>query len=151
MPVVRVYLPVGLAELDGLAESGVIVGGPASPRAAFAVTDELARRAPGADTEALEFAAFADAVEAAGGAGGGTRRVVAALDADPAWLAPYDGGPESRVSLTQAVPVSRVASFHIDEADGSPGEAEADPADSGAADMLWYDVTELDEVRSLLG
>lgn len=138
MPVVRVYLPVGRAELDGLAESGVIVAGPGAPRAAFAVTDELARLVPGADIEALEFAAFADAVDAAGG----TRRVVAALDAEPAWLAPHDGGPASRVSLTQAVPVSRVASFHIDEADA---------ADSGAADLLWYDVTELDEVRSLIG
>ena len=69
------------------------------------------------------------------------RRVVAAADADPAWVSPRDGAPVSKVVLTAPVPLSRVASFHIDDEVTAGMDEEAD-------ELLWYDVTELDDVRS---
>ena len=54
-----------------------------------------------------------------------------------------DGGPVSRVRLVASVPLRRIASFHVDESAEAAKDVEAD-------DLLWYDATELDEVRSLL-
>jgi len=144
MPVVRVYVPVGRAELDELATAGSLPGGPGMPRAAYAVTPALERSAPGLDVEGLEYAAFSDAVAAAGDArtSAGHRRVVVAADADAGWVAPRGENPVSGVAVTAPLPLSRVASFHIDEGVG---------ADEEADELLWYDVTELDDVRSLLG
>ncbi|MDN5768007.1 MAG: hypothetical protein L0H96_06435 [Humibacillus sp.] len=147
MPVVRVYLPVGPADLAELAESGSLSATPASLRVAYAVTPELERSAPGADVEDLEYAAFSHAVVAAGAAarGAADRRVVIAADADPDWV--VEGEPRPRdsvcaVTLAAAVPRARVASFHIDERGASEEGAMAD-ADA----LLWYDATELDAVR----
>jgi len=47
------------------------------------------------------------------------------------------------VRLAASVPMSRIASFHVDEVAGVATEPEVD-------DLLWYDATELDEVRALL-
>lgn len=145
MPVVRIYLPIGRRELDALATTGSLDASEADPRPAFAVTDALRVRAPGLDLEELEYAAFSDAVAAAASARArrGHRRVVAAADADPGWLSPRDGASVTAVHLVRAVPVNRVASFHVDE-DEDQGES------SGGDELLWYDVTELDEVRRLL-
>jgi hypothetical protein len=145
MPVVRVYVPVGRAELDVLAATGELPAGPGTPRVAYAVTQGLEETAPGLDVEDLEYAAFSDAVLASGASRSapGHRRVVAAADADPGWVAPRGGAPVSRVALTASLPLSRVASFHIDDEGAGPDE-EAD-------ELLWYDVTELDDVRSLVG
>ncbi|HEX5968047.1 MAG TPA: hypothetical protein VFY88_06200 [Intrasporangium sp.] len=146
MPVIRVYVPIGSRDLDALAEMGALDVDHASPRDAFAVTDDLRSRTAGLDLEDLEFAAFSDAVAASAGARSqpGDRRVVASADADPAWVVGGDGRPVSRVRLVASVPMSRIASFHVDEAAGAATEVEAD-------DLLWYDATELDEVRVLLG
>jgi hypothetical protein len=145
MPVVRVYVPVGRTELDELATTGTLPAGPGAPREAYAVTPGLEEAAPGLDMEDLEYAAFSDAVAAASAARSavGQRRVVAAADADAGWVAPRGGNPVSRVVLTAPLPLSRVASFHIDE-EGAGSDDEAD-------ELLWYDVTELDDVRSLVG
>lgn len=144
MPVVRVYVPLGRAGLEELARTGALTAGPGSPRAAYAVTSRLERVAPGLDVEDLEYAAFSDAVAAAARlrAAPSDRRVVASADADASWVAPREGAPVSKVVLTAAVPLARVASFHIDdEVTGGVEEEEAD-------ELLWYDVTELDDVRS---
>ena len=145
MPVVRVYLPVGRADLDELATTGGLPAGPGTPRTAYAVTPGLIESAPGLDAEDLEYAAFSDAVSAAAAArtAAGHRRVVAAADADATWVAPRSGGLVSTVALTARIPLSRVASFHIDDEDAGP--------DDEADELLWYDVTELDDVRSLVG
>ena len=145
MPVVRVYVPVGLTELDQLATTGGLPAGPGTPRMAYAVTPGLEESAPGLDVEDLEYAAFSDAVAAASGSrsAAGHRRVVAAADADSAWIAPRGGSPVSRVVLTAPLPLSRVASFHIDDVGAGP--------DDEADELLWYDVTELDDVRALVG
>lgn len=145
MPVVRVYLPVGPADLAVLAERGSLPATPDSTRVVFAVTPELERSAPGLDVEDLEYAAFSDAVVAAGAAahGAADRRVVIAADVDPDWLVESETQPRDSVcavTLAAAVPQARVASFHIDERPGAGSAADADT-------LLWYDATELDEVR----
>ena len=149
MPVVRVYLPVGRADLDELASGGAVTASSAQPRPAFAVTPALQAQGPGLDAEDLEYAAFSEAVAAAGAAraDGGDRRVVIAADADPRWVSSdvvvAQHSSPSAVALVDAVPLSRLASFHVDEEAGEPDDGDAD-------DLLWYDVTELDEVRGLV-
>ena len=146
MPVVRVYVPLGRAGLEELATAGALAAGPGTARTAYAVTSGLEQAAPGLDVEDLEYAAFSDAVEAAAGLRSvrSDRRVVAAADADATWVAPRDGAPVSKVVLTAPLPLSRVASFHVDD------EAAGD-VDEEADELLWYDVTELDDVRSFFG
>lgn len=146
MPVVRVYVPLGRAGLEELASTGALAAGPGTPRTAYAVTSGLEQAAPGLDVEDLEYAAFSDAVEAAAGLRStrADRRVVAAADADASWVSPRDGSPVSKVSLTAPVPLSRVASFHVDDEVTGSVDEEAD-------ELLWYDVTELDDVRSFFG
>ncbi len=160
MPVVRVYLPIGPVDLAELAERGSLSATPATSatpamlRVAYAVTPELERVMPGHDVEDLEYAAFSDAVAAAGTAprparDPADRRVVIAADVDPEWLS--TGEPKSQtdsicaVELTEPVPLARVASFHVDERGGSTGDAGAASVDA----LLWYDATELDVVRGL--
>jgi hypothetical protein len=149
MPVTRVYVPIGRRELEQLSEQGFLVADATRPLAAFAVTDALAAGAPGLDVENLEYAAFSDAVKHADSVRTEStdRRVVAAADADPDWVTAGDGAPASAVGLVAPVPVSRIASFHVDENVGvAPGGSPGDDAD----ELLWYDVTELEDVRSLL-
>ncbi|MEO6997860.1 MAG: hypothetical protein ABI112_07235 [Terracoccus sp.] len=150
MPVVRVYLPVGPADLDELAARGSLSATPVTPRLAYAVTPELERAAPARDVEDLEYAAFSDAVAAAGTTtrGAADRRVVIAADVDPESLAaseaPHQPDSVCAVEVSDPVPLARVASFHVDERDGS--EPDTVPvADADA--LLWYDATELDVVR----
>ena len=143
MPVVRIYVPLGRAGLEELASTGALAAGPGTPRTAYAVTSGLEAAAPGLDVEDLEYAAFSDAVEAAAGlrSSRADRRVVAAADADPTGVSPRDGAPVSKVVITAPVPLSRVASFHVDDEVTVGIDEEAD-------ELLWYDVTELDDVRS---
>ena len=147
MAVVRVYVPLGRGDLEGLAAAGSLPAGPGDPISAYAVTPALRSGAPGLDVEDLEYAAFTDAVAAAAGVRESPhhRRVVAAADADPSWVVPGVADPASRVGLVAPVPLSRVASFHIDDASAVGVAAEE------ADELLWYDVTELDDVRSFLG
>ena len=145
MPVIRLYVPIGGRDLDDLAQTGVLDVDRTSPRNAFAVTDELRSVAAGLDLEDLEFTAFSDAVAASAAARSmpGDRRIVVSADADPAWVLEGDDLPVSRVRLVASVPMRRIASFHVDETAGAA-------TDVGADDLLWYDATELDEVRALL-
>ncbi|MDV3220052.1 DUF6912 family protein [Intrasporangium sp.] len=144
MPVVRIYVPIGRRELEDLAGQGLLDAAPTSPRHAFAVTDVLRSQAAGLDVEELEYSAFSDAVGASAGVRSSPedRRIVAAADADPTWVVAREGGPASSVDLVAPVPLSRIASFHVDEGAGEMAGGDAD-------DLLWYDVTELDEVRTL--
>ncbi|MGL5817940.1 MAG: DUF6912 family protein [Phycicoccus sp.] len=137
MPVIRVYLPVGREALDDLSTGRPL----AAPLAAHAVTRAVGRPGLVVDEEELEHAAWLAAVEdAAALAEGGTRRrVVAAADVDSVLVVPTGGRP-SRVEVTAPVERSRVVSFHIDE----------EPGATGTHDLLWYDITELDAVRTLL-
>ena len=144
MPVVRVYVPLSGSAVLRLAESGEIPAEPDHPVPAFAVTHELAASGVGLDDEDLEYLAFVEAVLAAGAARDHStdRRVVGAADADPGGVQPVPGSLGA-IRLIAPVPLSRVASFHVEE-DGAHSGAEADVADA----LLWYDVTELVEVCS---
>ena len=75
-------------------------------------------------------------------AGGTVRRVVASADVDAATVVhPTAADTASRVELSAPVDLRRIVSFHVDEEPGA-----TDPTD-----LLWYDVTELADVRGLVG
>ncbi len=147
----RVYLPLTLSALRGLADTGVIAP---APLAANAVTVDLRREHPAADEEELEYLAFTDAVTTglSGGGGGGRRdtvRVVAAADVDDELVVPAGDGPLTAVQVTAPVARRQVASFHVADAAGRPGPARA--AADGIPELSWYDATELDVVVDLFG
>lgn len=136
MPMVRVYLPLDSSALDALRRTGEV--GPA-PVAGHAAVPGSSRPGLGNDDEEREYAAWsAAAVDAAERAGSGERRVVASADVDAAVVLPLAEG-ETGVEVDTVVALPRIASFHIDEQPG--GEV---------ADLLWYDVTELDDVITLV-
>lgn len=132
----RVYLPLTAADVRALAD-GATVGA----NGGYAVTAALRAAQPSADEEEYEFAALTEAAAAATGLAAGGRRVVAAADVD-AEIVDDVSGPEpdtpAQIQLIASVPLRRVVSFHVDEHPGS-----------GQEDLLWYDVTELDEVVHL--
>ncbi len=139
MPLTRVYLPLSPSDLDALAEGGTL--GPA-PLAGHAVTPALGSPGLTTDEEELEYQAWVAATEeAAGTVGDGVRRVVAAADVDSESVT-RPAQPEGPTRVELSVPVEReqLVSFHVDE----------EPGATGTADLLWYDVTELDDVRALL-
>jgi len=140
VPLTRVYLPLTAADLIGLAEGRAV--GPA-PRAAHAVTAALGKPGLVTDEEELEHTAWAAAAQEAIGLAGTPprRRVVAAADVDAAVVVhPTEPDVPSRVEVSAPVERRRIVSFHVDE---EPGMTEA-------TDLLWYDVTELADVRGLV-
>ena len=136
----RIYVALLPDSLRRLAAEREI--GPA-PVAAFGVTERLERADPTGLEEEWEYAALTEAAEAAAVLQGTTvaKRVVAAADVDPGTVA-ADGTRDSlaAVTVSTAIPVRQVVSFHVDEEAG----------DQGMEDLLWYDATELDEVLRLL-
>lgn len=136
MPLVRVYLPLDSSALEGLRRTGEL--GPA-PVLGHTAVPASTRPGLGNDDEEREYAAWsAAAKDAAERAAEGERRVVASADVDAAVVLPVTDG-ETAVELDSVVALPRIASFHIDEQPG--GEV---------ADLLWYDVTELDDVIALV-
>ncbi|MDT0213604.1 hypothetical protein Q9R29_06860 [Rothia sp. ARF10] len=136
MPLVRVYLPLDAGALDTLRRTGEVGPAPVPGHTAVAPS---ARPGLGNDDEEREYAAWsAAATDAAALAQRGERRVVASADVDAAVVnATTEDG--TTVELDSVVALPRIASFHIDEEPG--GEV---------ADLLWYDVTELDDVIRLV-
>jgi hypothetical protein len=140
MPLTRVYLPLTPADLTGLAEGRPL--GPA-PRNAHAVTSSLGKPGLVTDEEELEHAAWVAATEEAIAAPGSAprRRVIAAADVDAAIVVhPTSPDVPSRVEVAAPVERRRIVSFHVDEVAGS----------TEPTDLLWYDVTELADVRALV-
>ncbi len=139
MPLTRVYLPLTPAHLEALAAGRSV--GPV-PLAAHAVTPALGKPGLVTDEEELEHAAWLAAADEAGSLSDGVRRrVVAAADVDASTVGhPTTPGKPSRVELSAPVNLRRIVSFHVDE----------EPGATDAADLLWYDVTELAEVRTLV-
>lgn len=136
MPMVRVYLPLDPSTVEALRRTGEV--GPA-PVAGHAAAPPSTRSGLGNDDEEREYAAWsAAASDAAERSGEGRRRVVASADVDAA-VVRRGVGDGTAVELDSVVALPRIASFHIDEQPG--GEV---------ADLLWYDVTELDDVIALL-
>ncbi|HEY0481629.1 MAG TPA: hypothetical protein VGD37_29130 [Kofleriaceae bacterium] len=167
----RVYFPATLDELAELRALGEIPAG----RRAHAVTPALREWYAGSDTDELENAAFLDAERRSLrrlAAQPQSRRLRVVLSADvPDSAVRPDGGQQDEdraVVLVQvSVPLAAVASIHADEPDAEPdvvaalealarldaGDDDAQFVVDGAEghDLLWFDVTELDDVLALRG
>ncbi|MFQ6172816.1 DUF6912 family protein [Oryzobacter sp. R7] len=140
MPLTRVYLALTPDDLDDLAAGRPV--GPA-PRPAHAVTAAVGRPGLVTDEEELEHAAWLAAADEAvpNARAGGRRRVIGSADVDAATVV-HATAPDvpSRVEVSAPLERRRFVSFHVDEEAGA----------TDAADLLWYDVTELDDVRALV-
>lgn len=149
---VRLYLPTTLSALAD--PSGL------HPPAAHAVTPGLRAAFPDEDAEGLEFAAMLAAADAsvlmlADHPAAPPRRVVVVAEVPGPPARPRPGGLPSAVEPPAVVPWSAVVSLHVDEPDAETDVAAAAAGDEEAGDraaerdLLWYDVSELDEVRRL--
>jgi len=158
----RVYLAATMPALAAALRAGEI--GPA-PLAGFAVTPMLREWYASGDLEELEYAAMAAAARAslrllAAGGGAPPRRVTLAVDVpDEQVTGGGDTGDPAAVRIGAAVPVSRLASAHIDDeiavADVRAAAAALAAADRGDDDarfavdgaegheLLWYAAQEL--------
>ncbi|MCO6005949.1 hypothetical protein NE236_13230 [Actinoallomurus purpureus] len=167
----RVYLP---STLDGLArilrdrELGPV------PLTAYAVTPALREWYASADLEELEYAAMSDAAKAslrllADDPEAPSRRVVIVAEV-PDESVTYavgdlvDAEDRAVVRVSEKIPLSRVVSGHIDDAEAEPdvraaraaihaadaGDDDARFAVDGAAghDLMWYATQELRHLSS---
>lgn len=162
----RVYLPATISVLSQLLERGVV--GPA-PLTGFAVTAGLREWYVDDDPEELEYAALTEAARASlrlidADPQAVRRRVVIAVDVADAAVVVRDDRDRGVVELADVVPMSSVASVHVDDADAerTVGEAAAamiaaDLGDGGAQELVddaegfelsWY---ANQEIGDLLG
>jgi hypothetical protein len=136
----RIYIPLNASGLRRL-DADRALGG--APFLAHAVTDAMKASAPTARQDGWEYSALNDAAQSAGAllTPGESRRIVAAADVTPELVgpAPADAPAESAVSISDVVPLNRIASFHVDADDASEDD-----------ELLWYDVTELPSILALL-
>ncbi len=159
----RVYIPTTLASLRALRDTATL-GGPGL--CAHAVTGAVREWYIEGDLEELEFAAMTEAAEAslrllALDVDAPRRRVVLAADVPDGAVSP---GGAFRSSVLVGVPLGLdlLASVHVDAEEAREAVAAAvaalPAADAGdddaqflldeteAHDLLWYDVTELDQL-----
>ncbi|NUP46784.1 MAG: hypothetical protein HOW97_05640 [Catenulispora sp.] len=114
----RVYLPATLSALAELHKTGRL--SPA-PLTAYAVTPALREWYTEGDAEELEYAAMTDAARAslrllADVPDAPRRRVVVAAEVPDAQAVPvHDGAEPGLVRVTVDVPLSWVASLHVDD------------------------------------
>jgi hypothetical protein len=157
----RVYLPATVPGLIRARTTGTLEGDHAC-----AVTPAVREWYTDDDLEQLEFSALLDAAQASleliqADPQAPRRRLVVAADLADAQVAP--GGPDrSSVRLAQPVPLAAVVSLHIDEesaqdivataahalAAARDGDEDAEFAvsESEGCALLWYDITELDDL-----
>lgn len=164
----RVYLPATSAELRALRDAGS-VGAP--PLTAFAVTPGLREWYLDDDAEALEYAAMTEAARASlrlldAAPAAARRRVVLAADVPDAAVEIRDDLDRGVVQVHEAVPISAVASVHVDDADAEPTVAAAaeaivaadlgDPQAQERADdaegfeLAWYATQEIGHLLDTL-
>jgi hypothetical protein len=146
----RVFLPSTLPALAEALRAGQVgSGADADPgqQPGYAVTPALREAYASGDEEELEYAALTEAARAslrmlARDTAAASRRVVLAaeLPADEVKLDARDREP-ARVLVTATVPLARLASAHIDDADAGPDvRAAADAleaADAGDEDARF--------------
>ncbi len=139
MTQIRVYLPLAAAQCRELA--GRLALGP--PPRAYAVTESVRGSDPSGDEEAWEYAALLDAARSCVQAG--VPVVVAAADLGPE-VVDASSPSGSRVTVTGAVPLQRIAAFHVgdDVLTGGPVSTDTD------LELSWYDTTELELLLDLL-
>ena len=160
----RVYLPTTLGGLAAAQADGVLQ----PPMTAHAVTPAVREWYIEGDLEELEYVAFTEAAEAslrmlADASSQSRRRVVIAVDVpDDAVSATDDPRFRSAVLVSARVAVAAVASVHVDEDVAEPVITQAiaalPAADLGdddarfmldeaeAAELLWYDVSEIGDL-----
>lgn len=160
----RVYVPATVELLRALRDNGF-----QPPVAAHAVTAALREWYVEGDLEELEYAASDEAAEAslrlvAATASAVPRRVVVAADVPDDAVKP-SGLARSGVEVQVPVTVPEVVSVHVDDdearadvrvaaqalsaADAGDEDAAADVQQAAGSELLWYDVTELDDVLGL--
>lgn len=125
---VRVYVPTTMAGLAALVAAGRLDG----PLRAHAVTADLRQEWPDGDEEGWEYAALSAAADASRGlAGPDGRRCVVAADVPE--VAPVGGDDPTLVDVSADVPWKRVASAHVDVAEGADDED----------DLAWFATQEI--------
>lgn len=160
----RVYLPATLPVLAELHKTGRLT--PAPPTA-YAVTPALREWYTEGDSEELEYAALTDAARASLRLLSDTpeaprRRVVIAAEVPDAHAAPILDGPEpGLVRVTAEIPLSWVASLHVDDPavldevalavvllGAAAGDEDASFTVDGIDDheLLWYATQELPDL-----
>ena len=133
------------------------------PERVHAVTPAVRAELPEEDEEMLELVAFLAAADESvvlvGARGDRPRRVVISADLDARALAPSEDPENIATAMVPAGPVAwdAVAAIHVDDADAEARVSAAAGGDGAAADevaeidLAWYDVSEVAELRSLLG
>jgi hypothetical protein len=155
----RVYLPSTLPALADVLSTGTVG---TAPLHGFAVTPALREAYASGDEEELEYIAMLAAARESlrllrTTPDAPRRRVVLAADAEVTWIA-YDDEPAA-VVITDAVPLTALASGHVDDPDAEPDVAAATDAiaaaDAGDEDasftvdsaegheLAWYATQEL--------
>jgi hypothetical protein len=170
---IRVYVPTTLPGLARAQKHGTLNASMPEPTAAaevalaaHAVTGAVREWYVDGNLEELEYSALSDAAEAsltllAHEPLAPRRRVVAAVDVPETSVTP-GGAFRSSVRVSGVVKLSKVVSVHVDEEDSEPTIAaavDAVPAaatgdddarflldEAEACDLLWYDVTEIDDL-----
>lgn len=167
----RVYVGTTLHDLRALQEQGF-----QAPVLAHAVTPALREWYVEGDQDELEYAASVDAARQslrllAASTGPVWRRVVVAADVPDAAVQEVTGDVDdsrrSVVRLDQPLVLAQVVSVHVDDdvalddvaaagaalAAAEAGDDDAQFTVDGADghELLWYDVSELDDVRRLAG
>lgn len=164
----RIYLPATSTMLRDLHESGQLTE---APRTAFAVTPGLREWYRDDDAEALEYAAMTDAARGSlrlldADASAARRRVVIAADMPDAAVEIRDDLDRGVVSLTASVPLSAVASVHLDDSEAERTIAAAADAviaadlgddssqervdDAEGFELAWYATQELGSLLEAL-
>lgn len=144
MNTVRVYLPATVSDLRD--SFGLI------PRKGFAATTHDEEQSTAEDVEAAEYVAFLAAGDAAIDSGEVTRIVIAA-DAQVK--------PTSSPGVVEVdhLPWSQVVSIHIDDLTDAQLLSDISLAQTGdeqarkrvnRADLMWYDITERDDVVKMI-
>ncbi|HHW82893.1 MAG TPA: hypothetical protein GX743_03580 [Actinomycetales bacterium] len=149
----RIYLPATLEDLsaDTLVAARV-----------HAVTAQLRRELPDDDEEMLELVAFLaaadDSVRLIAERGASPRRLVISADVLDGSVGPAPSEDiETALIPGGPVPWELVVAVHVDDAEASEEVSAAAAGDEGAFDalgereLLWYDASELEELRAELG
>lgn len=161
----RVYLPATLSVLAELHKTGRVTP---SPLTAYAVTPALREWYTEGDSEELEYAALTDAARAslrllAEAPEAPRRRVVVAAEVPDAHAQPVlDGAEPGLVRVSTEIPLSWVASLHVDDPGVTDevalavvllGAAEAGDEDASFTvdgiddhELLWYATQELPDL-----
>lgn len=158
----RVFVPGTLPLLRALREQGL-----PAPLAAHAVTGALREWYVEGDGEELEYAASSEAAAAslrllAVDPEAPPRRVVVAAELPDEQVRPVAGSARSAVVVGVDLTADRVVSIHVDDeeaaadvaaaarsvpaADAGEEQAQLTVEDAEGHELLWYDVTELDDL-----